>query len=84
MLTLDLHRFTDVVRDAPDALTAQRLAALLEADPRVQKRVRQIAAQEAERLAGAPVHARAVEVRVRTEDATVYIDVDVESPPAAK
>ena len=84
MLTLDLSRFTDVVRDAPDALTAQRLAALIDADPRVQKKVRQIAAQEAERLAGGPVNARAVVVRVRREGAVDYLDVDVESPPAGK
>jgi hypothetical protein len=81
MLTLDLAELTDVVRDSADETTAKRLAALMEDDARVQKRVRQIAAQEAERLAGGPTGARAVEIRLRTEGAIVYIDVDVESPP---
>jgi hypothetical protein len=81
MLTIDLADLTDIVRDAADAATAQRLAGLIKDDTRVQKRVRQIAAQEAERLAGGP--ARAVEVRLRTDGAVVYIDVDVEGPPQA-
>src|SRR5258705_6066417 len=83
MLTINLAECSDVVRDPADASTAQRLALLMQEDARVQKRVRQIAAQEAERIAGAPSGARAVEVRLRTEGAVVYIDVDVESPRKA-
>jgi hypothetical protein len=78
MITLDLAEVTDLVRDSPDAVTAQKLAAMIDEDPRVQKKVRQIAAQEAERLAGGPCAARAVDLRVRTEGAVVFIDVDVE------
>ncbi len=78
MLTIDLSELADLVRDPADAATAERLAALMEEDSRVQKRVRQIAAQEAERLGG--TGARAVEVRLRTEGATVFIDADVEGP----
>jgi hypothetical protein len=81
MLTLDLAQLGDVVRDPPDENTAKKLVALMEDDARVGKRVRQIAAQEAERLAGAPTGARAVEIRFRTQGAVVYLDVDVESPP---
>jgi hypothetical protein len=83
MLTIALADLRDIVRDTADAATAQRLALLMQDDARVQKRVRQIAAQEAERLAGGPCNARAVEVRLRTEGAVVYIDVDVEGPPQA-
>ena len=83
MITLDLAELGDVVRDPADVATAQKLAAMVEADARVQKRVRQIAAAEAERLAGGPCGARAVEVRVHTEDAAVHVDVDVESAPGS-
>jgi hypothetical protein len=76
MITIDLRELADLVRDAPDAATAEKLAALIDEDARVAKRVRQIAALEAERLGGGA--ARAVEVRVRWEDAIVYIDADVE------
>ncbi len=81
MLTLDLRELADVVRDPPDAVTAAKLATLIESDARAKTRIRQIAAREAERLAGGPTAARAVDFRVRTEGASVYIDVDVESPP---
>jgi hypothetical protein len=80
MLTLDLAELADVIRDAPNEETARKLAAMIDEDPRVQKRVRQIAAAEAEHIAGGPCGARAVELRVRTEGAIVYLDVDVESP----
>jgi hypothetical protein len=78
MLTIDLAEVADLVRDPADAATAERLALLMKDDARVQKRVRQIAAQEAERLGGPG--ARAVEVRLRTEGAIVYLDADVEGP----
>jgi hypothetical protein len=81
MLTLDLRELVDVIRDAANEETAKKLAAMIEDDTRVQKRVRQIAAAEAEHIAGGPCGARAVELRVRTEGAIVYLDVDVESPP---
>jgi hypothetical protein len=80
MLTLDLAELSDVIRDAASQETAQKLAAMIEEDARVQKRVRQIAAAEAEHIAGGPCGARAVELRVRTEGAIVYLDIDVEGP----
>jgi hypothetical protein len=78
MLTIDLSELGDLVRDPADAATAARLAQLIADDSRVQKKVRQIAASEADRLAGAPCNAKAVEVRVRAEGHIVYLDIDVE------
>lgn len=83
MLTIDLASAGEVVRELCDEAAAARAATMMAADPRVQKRVRQIAAGEAERLAGGPLAARIAEVRVRSEGTVINIDVDVEGPPAA-
>jgi hypothetical protein len=80
MLTIDLRGADDVVREPCDEAAAARVAALMAADARVQKRVRQIAAGEVERLAGEPLAARVAEVRVRAEGTMIYLDVDVEAP----
>jgi len=84
MLTLDLAELSDLVRDPPDAATAGKLAAMMEGDARVKARIRQIAAREAERLAGGPCQARAVDVRVRSDGAVVFVDIDVEGPPPSE
>jgi hypothetical protein len=81
MITIDLRELADLVREPADGATAEKLALLVQEDARAQKRVRQIAAAEAERLGGGS--ARAVEIRVRTEGATLYIDADVEGPGRA-
>jgi hypothetical protein len=83
MLTIDLADAGELVRESCDPATCSRVGALVEGDQRVQRRVRQIAAREAERLAGAPLQARIAEVRVRVQGTLLYIDVDVEGPPAA-
>jgi hypothetical protein len=83
MLTIDLASAGEQVRESCDPRTCRRVAALVESDPRVQRRVRQIAAREAERLAGTPLGSRVAEVRVRAQGTLLYIDVDVEGSPAA-
>jgi hypothetical protein len=82
MLTIDLAAAADLLSGPCDEATAARVAALMAEDARVQRRVRQIAAREAERLAGAPVAARDAEVRVCARGTVLHIDVDVEGPPA--
>jgi hypothetical protein len=77
MLTLALDRLTDVVQEPPTAETATRLAALMRADARVQRRLRKIAEREARRMAGGEVRVRA-EIKVRAEGAQVFVDVEME------
>jgi hypothetical protein len=83
MLTIDLARLGDMVRDACDDGAALKVADLIATDERVAKRVRGIAEREAARLAGAPVRAAQTEMRVRARGATLYIDVDIEGDLAA-
>jgi hypothetical protein len=80
MLTIDVAHAAELVRDRCDEAAAQRVAEMMAGDARVQRRVRQIAAREAERLAGGPVAVRSAEVRVRAEGTRVFLDVDVEGP----
>jgi|GEM_PF-513701 len=79
MLTVDLVAFADVFRDACDAGTAHRLAALFEADPTVPRRIRELALREAARIAGARLKDVRTQVTVRAQGAKVFVDVDVEA-----
>lgn len=79
MLTFDLPELAVVLRDACDAGTARRLAALLETDARVAERVQQLAAREAARVAGAKPASVSTHVAIRAQGARVFIDVDVEA-----
>jgi hypothetical protein len=81
MLTIDLLFLGDLVREPCDEAAARRVAAMLGDDARALRKVRQIAAREAERLAGAPLGSPAVDVRVRAEGTTLFVDVDVEERP---
>ncbi len=78
MLTFDLPALAVVIRDACDAATAVRLAALLEADPQVGKRIQELARREATRVAGAAPREVSTHVAMRAQGAKVFIDVDVE------
>ena len=78
MLTIELDRVGDGVREACDAGAAEKIAQLMAGDARVLKRVKLLAEREASRLAGTPVKAYLSDVRVRAEGACVLIDVDVE------
>ncbi len=79
MMTMELAKIAETVRDACDARCAQRLATLLAADPAAQERIRAIAAGEAERIAKRRPRAVETEIKVRARGATVFVDVDVEA-----
>jgi hypothetical protein len=79
MLTFDLPALSVVIRDACDAATALRLAALLEADAAVGKRVQELARREAARVCGATPRDVSTHVAIRAQGARIFIDVDVEA-----
>jgi hypothetical protein len=78
MITFDLDRVRDRVRDDCDAASARRVAELMMDDARVQGRVRALAAAAAAERAGAALARLDADVRVRAAGARVHIDVDVE------
>ena len=78
MLTVDLAAFADVLRDVCDAGTAHRLAALMESDATVPRRIREIAEREATRIAAVRLKDLRIQIAVRAQGAKVFIDVDVE------
>jgi hypothetical protein len=79
MLTIDLPSLELVLRDACDAGTARRLAELLEADATAAERIRELAAREAARVAGATPSEVSTHVSIRAQAAKVFIDIDVEA-----
>jgi hypothetical protein len=78
MLTIDLSRASERVREVCDPQAARRIASMMTTDARVTRRLRAVAEREATRLAGVPLRTLAVDVRVRAQGSTVYIDVDFE------
>jgi hypothetical protein len=78
MLTMDLRLVGAAVRERCDEATARRVAAMMQGDARITRRVRQLAAKEAGQVAGRPVRASASDVRVRAQGTSVFIDVDLE------
>ena len=68
-----------LLSDACDAGTARRLAALLEGDADVARRVQELAARETARVAGAVPRQVGTHVSIRSQGAKVFIDVDVEA-----
>ena len=79
MLTFDLPALSVVIRDACDAATAVRLAALLEDDASVAKRIQDLARREAARVCGAAPRDVSAHVTIRAQGAKIFIDVDVEA-----
>ena len=79
MLTVDLSRVQDRVREPCDAATAARVASLMASDTRVRRRVQQIARAEAQRLAGARLGSVDADVTVRAVGTKVFIDADVQA-----
>jgi hypothetical protein len=79
MLTVELDGLVGALRDACDASSAQRMAALLATDSGALGRIRAIAADEAERLGGTRSDSVSTEIRVRARGTTIYVDVDVEA-----
>ena len=79
MLTIDLTRIQDKVREPCDAATTARVASLMASDARVRRRVQQIARGEAQRLAGTRLGTVDVDVSVRAAGTKVYIDADLQA-----
>jgi len=79
MLTIDLPSLELLLRDACDAGTARRLAALLESDAEAGAHVEALAGREAARVAGATPKSVRTHVAIRAQAAKVFIDIDVEA-----
>jgi len=79
MLTVDLPALAALLRDACDAGTARRLAALLEADAEVARRIQELTERETARVAGAAPAEVRTHIAIRSQGAKVFIDVDVEA-----
>jgi hypothetical protein len=79
MLTIDVTRLADVLREPADEGTARRLAALLAKDPSLDSRVEAIVRREVERLSRAQVLTVHSEARLRTQGTRVFLDLDVEA-----
>jgi len=79
MMTADLARLTDVVRDNADEPTAVRLVKLLEGDEAARARLLGIAVNEANRIACVPLLRVETHLAIRADAHRVYADVDVEA-----
>jgi hypothetical protein len=79
MLTVDLERTADKVSDAPDALTALRVALLYAADERCRDHAKRIAVAEARRLAGCELATPLVDVESRARGNHVHLSLEVEA-----
>ena len=78
MLTLDLARVDQGIRDVCDVATALRVAQLLESEPDLLGQLRELALQDARRIAGRPMPRLEADLRIRAEGCRVLVDVDVE------
>ncbi|MBK8482027.1 MAG: hypothetical protein IPL40_12785 [Proteobacteria bacterium] len=79
MLTLDLRRLEGRMRDSGDVGTALRLARQWATSELVIGRLRTLALAEAERIAGQPLQADGIDVRVRAEGSWLFVDIDLEA-----
>lgn len=80
MITLELGAASGAVRDPLDALSARRVAALVQADAALGKRLRALAEREAGRVAGGRITRSKGELRARAVGTRVEIDLEVEAP----
>jgi hypothetical protein len=78
MITIDLARHAEFLREPCDAVTARHTAALLQSDARAIARIRRIADREARRLAVTQLARIATELHFRWQGVKVCVDVDVE------
>jgi hypothetical protein len=85
MITFDLDAARATVRERCDVATAAHLARLLERDEALLARLREVALEEARRIAGQPLRALEADLRLRVEGCRVFVDIDVEAEltPAA-
>lgn len=82
MITFDLRQISGQLREAVDLKTARRLADLMNEDAVVKRRLKQLATDEALRVAEQPLDRLEVDVRVRSEGCWVFIDIDTEGHAA--
>jgi hypothetical protein len=78
MLTIDLALARDQVREACDVATATRLARLLEQDAQAKTQLRELAIAEARGVARRTIGKLEVDMRVRVEGSTIFVDLDVD------
>ncbi len=84
MVTIPLAEMADVFREPADAATAQRVAELLREHPDLPDRLAQRTRQHVARLAAvddAQSLDISVDVEVRADDTTIYIDADIVASP---
>lgn len=81
MITIDCSRASEWVSDCCDSTTVRQIAELLLRDDRFRDRVRTLGEREAGRLARAPLGPLQIEMRIRTTDNNLHVDVDVEATP---
>ena len=79
MVTVDLDSLGPVVREPGDAGTAQRLAALLRADPTIKARMDALACREVLRVTSMRPKGVRTEIQIRAQGSRVFIDADVEA-----
>ena len=82
MITIDLARAAEAVREGCDAASARVVAGLVAADARVKARARALAAADAEERAGVRLGRVDVDLRARATGTRVHIDLDVEADVA--
>ncbi len=78
-ITIDLAALAHRLSDLPDASTARRVASLAGDDPRVRHRARQIAFDEARRLARGSLIQPEIDLQVRSHGPIVHFALDVEA-----
>ena len=79
MVTFDLARAVDLVSDACDPDTVERIRALISSDERIKDRARRLGAAEAQRCATAVLETPAVDLRVTSTGNHLHLDLDVEA-----
>lgn len=78
-ITIDLGALESKLSDLPDASTARAMASLAGDDPRVRQRARQIAFDEARRLAPGPLVQPEIDLVVKSHGPVVHFALDVEA-----
>ncbi len=82
MITIDLSAAGELTSDPCDLATARRIVDLMAGDERIRERARRIAADEARRIAGVPLTAQQIDVRVHGSGSHLQLDMDVEAQVA--
>ncbi|HET6610624.1 MAG TPA: hypothetical protein VFG83_01480 [Kofleriaceae bacterium] len=84
MITFDLARMGELVRDGDDPAVAERVGALCANDDRIRERARHLARSEAEKLAGMTLDNAQIDIAVRAQGSHIHLDIDVSAAAAAR